>query len=180
MIYLLLADGFEEVEALTPVDMLRRSGAQITTVGIGGKEITGARGIKVIADADETMVDIGDMDMLILPGGYPGYENLEKSAFVQKCIDTAVQKNIFIGAICAAPTLLGHKGLLQGKRATCYPGMESGLCGAQVEDRAVCVDGNMITSRSAATALAFSMKLVELYCGETACATLAQQIACED
>lgn len=180
MIYLLLADGFEEVEAFTPVDMLRRSGAQVTTVGIGGREIVGARGIKVIADTVDTAVDLSDMDMLILPGGYPGYENLEKSSFVQNAIDLAVKKDIYLAAICAAPTLLGHKGVLKGKTATCYPGMEDGLVDARVSSAAVCVDGKIITSRSAATALAFALKLVELYCGTHACKTLRQQIVCED
>ena len=119
------------------------------------------------------------MDLLILPGGYPGYENLERSDFVQQAIDTAVEKNIPVAAICAAPTLLGHKGLLKGKRATCYPGMEEGLVDAIVTTDAVCVDGNFITSRSAATALEFSLVLVEQYCGTEAKNRLMQQIVCE-
>lgn len=179
MVYLLFANGFEEVEAFTPVDLLRRCGAEVTTVGIGGREILGARGVKVIADTVDTAVDLSDMDLLILPGGYPGYENLENSAFVQQAIDLAVEKNILLAAICAAPTLLGHKGLLKGKIATCYPGMEAGLEGAEVSTAPVCVDGKIITSRSAATALAFSLALVQLYCGAEAKTTLMQQIACE-
>ncbi len=180
MVYLLLANGFEEVEALTPVDMLRRVGVGVTTVGIGDQEIVGARGVKVIADIAESDAVIDDMEMLILPGGYPGYENLEKSAFVQQCIDKAVQKDVYIAAICAAPTLLGHKGLLKGRVATCYPGMEDGLVDACPVKQAVCVDGKYITSRSAATALEFSLTLVELLCGRAQRDVLCQQIACED
>ena len=117
------------------------------------------------------------MDLLILPGGYPGYVHLEESAFVQTAIDKAVSKGVLIGAICAAPTILGHKGLLAGKVATCYPGMEEGLIGAVHSVDDVCVDGNFITSRSAATALEFALKLTELYCGIAAKETLQQQIA---
>ena len=179
MVYLLLANGFEEVEAFTPVDLLRRCGAKVTTIGIGGKEIIGARDIKVIADITDAQAELQDMDLLILPGGYPGYENLEKSDFVQQAIEMAVEKNIPVAAICAAPTLLGHKGLLKGKRATCYPGMEEGLVDAIVTTDAVCVDGNFITSRSAATALEFSLVLVEQYCGTEAKNRLMQQIVCE-
>ncbi len=180
MVYLLLANGFEEIEALTPVDLLRRCGAAVTTVGIGGKEIVGARGVTVIADRTDAEGMPEDMDLLILPGGYPGYVNLEASAFVQNMIDLAVEKNILIGAICAAPTLLGHKGLLQGKKATCYPGMEDGLVGAKVSADHVCVDGMIVTSRSAATALEFALTLVELYCGAAARIKLAQEIVCEE
>ena len=179
MVYVLLADGFEEVEALTPVDILRRCGAQVTTVGIGGREICGARGVKVIADTTETDAAVSDMDLLILPGGYPGYVHLEESNFVQNLIDIAVEKGIMIAAICAAPTILGHKGLLQGRTATCYPGMEDGLVGATVSAEAVCVDGPFITSRSAATAMDFSLALARLYCGTQRANDVAQQIVYE-
>lgn len=177
MVYVLLANGFEEVEALTPVDMLRRCGTEVTLVGVGGKEIVGARGVKVVADTVESIGD--DIEMLILPGGYPGYENLEKSSFVHSAIDAAMQKDCYIAAICGAPSVLGHKGLLQGKKACCYPGMEDTLLGAKVCYDAVSVDGKIITSRAAATAMDFAMTLVELLCGKQQAQTLAAQIVLE-
>lgn len=177
MVYVLLANGFEEIEALTPVDMLRRCGVEVTLVGVGGKEIVGARGVKVVVDTVESIGD--DIEMLILPGGYPGYENLEKSAFVQSAIDAAVQKDCYIAAICGAPSVLGHKGLLRGKKACCYPGMEDTLLGANVSFDTVCVDGKFVTSRAAATAMDFAMTLVELLCGKEKADTLATQIVLE-
>lgn len=179
MVYLMLADGFEEVEALTPVDLLRRSGVEVITVGIGGKEIVGARGVKVVADTTETEVQVGEMDMLILPGGYPGYENLDKSVFVHRLIDAALAQKAYVAAICGAPSILGKRGDLQGKRACCYPGMEETLEGALVSYDKVCVDGGIITSRSAATAMEFAMTLVELLCGKQQRGTLAAQIVLE-
>ncbi len=179
MLYLLLADGFEEVEALTPVDLLRRSGVEVVTVGIGGREITGARGVKVVADTVESEVNATAFDMLILPGGYPGYENLDKSAFTHAMIDAAHRCGAYIAAICGAPSILGKRGDLQGKTACCYPGMEDTLAGAKVSYERVCVDGKIITSRSAATAMDFAMTLVELLCGKEQRNTLASQIVLE-
>lgn len=178
MVYVLLADGFEEVEALTPVDMLRRAGADVKTVGIGGRRIVGARGIPVVADLDENEVNPADMQLLILPGGNPGYVNLENSEFVQGLLASALQnEKCRIAAICAAPTLLGHLGALKNKTATCYPGMEGELDGAVLSDAPVCVDGRIITSRSAATAMEFALTLTELLQGAEARQILQQQIA---
>ena len=179
MVYLLLADGFEEVEALTPVDLLRRSGVEVITVGIGGLEIVGARGVKVIADTADRDVQMEKMDMLILPGGYPGYENLDRSPIVHRFIDAALQQGAMVAAICGAPSILGGRGDLKGKRACCYPGMEDTLKGAEVCFEPVCVDDKFITSRSAATAMDFAMTLVELLCGKQQRDTLAAQIVLE-
>ncbi len=178
-VLLLLADGFEEVEAFTPVDMLRRSGVEVITVGIGAREVVGARGVKVIADIEDKCFANEAFDMLILPGGYPGYENLDKSDFTHKMIDIAKQSEAYIAAICGAPSILGKRGELQGKKACCYPSMEETLLGARVHFEKVCVDGNIITSRSAATAMDFSMTLVELLCGKEQKETLAAQIVLE-
>lgn len=178
-VYLLLADGFEEVEAFAPVDLLRRSGVEVVTVGIGGREVVGARGVKVIADKQDSEILDSAFDMLILPGGYPGYENLYKSDFVHTMIDTALQNGAFVAAICGAPSILGKRGDLKGKKACCYPGMEQTLCGANVSFDKVCVDGNIITSRSAATAMDFALTLVELLCGEAQRTTLSAQIVWE-
>ena len=179
MVYLMLANGFEEVEALTPVDLLRRSGVEVLTVGIGGKEIVGARGVKVVADISEAEVEKDGMDMLILPGGYPGYDNLDKSPFVHRLIDAALEKNAYIAAICGAPSILGKRGLLNGKTACCYPGMEKTMEGAEVSFEKVSIDGRIITSRSAATAMDFAMTLVEMLCGREQRNTLASQIVLE-
>ncbi|MCM1507281.1 MAG: DJ-1/PfpI family protein [Ruminococcus flavefaciens] len=162
MIYVFLAEGFEETEALAPVDLLRRSGKKVVTVGVGGQTIKGSHGIPVVADttAEEITLD-GNLEMIVLPGGMPGTLNLEKSDCVQKAIDYCIQNNRFIGAICAAPSILGHKGLLRGKKAVCYTGFESQLEGAVIGDGAVAEDGIFITARGAGVAIEFGLKLVE-------------------
>ena len=115
MVYVFLANGFEECEALAPVDILRRGGIKVSTVGVGGSEITGAHGIRVCCDTGENEIKESDMQAVILPGGMPGTINLEKSAAVQNALDYAAERGLIIGAICAAPSVLGHKGLLKGK-----------------------------------------------------------------
>lgn len=162
MIYVFLADGFEETEALAPVDLLRRAGKNVVTIGVGDNIIRGSHGIPVIADtiAQEIRLD-EELEMIVLPGGMPGTLNLEKSEYVQKAIDYCVQNNRFIGAICAAPSILGHKGLLRGKKAVCYTGFETQLDGAVVGDGAVETDGIFITARGAGVAVEFGLKLVE-------------------
>ncbi|HIZ56077.1 MAG TPA: DJ-1/PfpI family protein [Firmicutes bacterium] len=167
MIYLFLADGFEEVEALTPADYLRRCGAELKTVAIGtsGRMVTGSHGISVEADLSEQDVNLEQMEMLILPGGMPGTLHLEQSPVVQQAIEYAVRYDLYIGAICAAPSILGHCGLLQGKRATAYPGFEKDLLGAEVTGLPVCRDGKIITSRGAGTAGEFAFALAEALYG---------------
>ena len=139
MIYVFLANGFEEVEALAPVDMLRRAKQEVTTVGVTGKIVTGSHHIPVTADITAEELQIGgDMDMIVLPGGMPGTLNEEASPVVQAVIDYCVANDRWIGAICAAPSILGHKGVLNGKTATCYTGFEKELTGAEIgKDTAV-------------------------------------------
>ncbi len=164
MIYLFLADGFEEIEALTPVDILRRSGKDITTVGVSGKTVTGAHGITVTADVTINGVspDPDNVDMLILPGGMPGTKNLGSCEKLNSLLRNAFSAGKYIAAICAAPSIPGQLGLLEGKRATCYPGFEKYLSGAVCTEDRVVVDGNMITSRGMGTALDFALTLVSL------------------
>lgn len=176
MIYLFLADGFEEIEALTPVDILRRAGKQVTTVGIGGKSITGSHGITVLADAADTDLALTDADMIILPGGMPGTLNLDASPVVHTAIDAALESGAYIAAICAAPTILGRRGLLSGKKATCYPGMEDDLKGAILADSTVAQDGKFITAAGMGAALPFALKLVEILCGADAAKKLATAV----
>ena len=159
MVYLFLADGFEEVEALTPVDVLRRAGVEVTTVGIGGTTVRGSHGILVQADAAETDVTTDDLTAVILPGGMPGTLNLDASDTVRRLLSAAVARQAVIGAICAAPSVLGHQGILQGKRATCFPGFESELAGATVLPDIVVTDGRIITAKGAGAALPFALAL---------------------
>ena len=165
MIYLFLANGFEEVEALTPLDYLRRCELPVKTVAVGNRLVTGSHKITVTADLLISEVRPEDAQMIILPGGMPGTLNLEQSTKVQEMIDYCAENGRWIAAICAAPSILGHKGLLHGKRATCYVGFEDQLEGAQYTGAPVEADGNIITSRGAGTANQFAFRLVEALCG---------------
>lgn len=161
MIYMFLADGFEEVEALCPLDILRRAGLEVTTVGIGKDTIIGAHGITVQADIPDVMYRDSSPDMIILPGGMPGSSNLDESKTVDAALRAAARKGAYLCAICAAPMVLGKRGYLNGKRAVCYPGFEQHLEGATVsETETVVRDGNMITAKGMGVALEFGLELV--------------------
>ena len=166
MIYVCLAEGFEETEAITPIDLLRRAGAQVTVVGVTGKTVTGSHGIPVVADKEIGEIDGSDVELVVLPGGMPGTLNLENSEGVQRLIDTAARQGALLGAICAAPSILGHKGLLNGKTAVCFPGFAKDLTGAVPGTEETVRDGNIITSRGAGSAVSFGLKLVEALYGE--------------
>ena len=167
MIYLLLVDGFEEIEALTPVDVLRRCGAEVVTVGVDGKIAVGAHNIPVECDILFEEIKKENMEMLVLPGG-PGHTAL-KTEKVRELIRYADNKDIYIASICAAPSVVGEMGLLEGREATCFPGFEQELKGADVLDMKVVTDGNYITAKGAGAAGEFAFKLAELVCGlETA------------
>lgn len=162
MVYLFMADGFEEVEGLTVVDILRRAGIELRTVSImGRRNVTGSHQIEVMADMVIEEIQ-EDARMLILPGGMPGTLNLKAHEGLNQLIDKQAQTGGYLAAICAAPTVYGEKGLLKGRKAVCYPGMESGLVGAEVLYENVVADGNIITSRGLGTAIDFALKLVEI------------------
>lgn len=161
MIYVFLAKGFEELEALTPVDVLRRAGIEVKTVGVTGKRVTGSHGISVNCDITINDAVFYDLDGIILPGGMPGTTNLEENDTVHKFIDYAVQNNKIIGAICAAPMILGHKGLLRGKNAVCYTGFEKELTGAHILDRPAVRDENIVTGWGAGGAFEFALLYLE-------------------
>ena len=167
MIYVFLAEGFEEVEAITPIDLLRRAGFKVITVGVTGKVVTGARGIPVTADITAENLSTDGLEMIVLPGGMPGTKNLAASPEVNSMIDYCVKNDIYTAAICAAPTILGNLGLLKGRRATCYPGMEEQLIGAEKVTDRVAVDGKFITSRGAGTAVDFSYALIDALGGNS-------------
>lgn len=167
MIYLFLADGFEEIEALTPVDVIRRAGLQITTVAVGNSRIvTGAHGISVVADVSKDELNDFEPDAIILPGGMPGTTNLEESAEVINAIHLAMQNNSLVCAICAAPSILGIMGYLKGKNATCFPGFEEYLDGATYTNERVVVDGNIITAKGMGCAAEFALAIVEALLGK--------------
>ena len=161
MVYCFLADGFEEVEAIAPVDMLRRAGIEVKTVGVTGEVIASSHNIKVVPDISLSDVVLDDnVEAVILPGGLPGATNLEESPEVQKAIDFAVENDKFVCAICAAPQILGHKGLLKGREAIAYPGFESELEGAVISEKHVAVDGKFITAKGAGVATEFGLMIV--------------------
>ncbi|WP_312645196.1 DJ-1 family glyoxalase III [Hydrogenoanaerobacterium sp.] len=161
MIYVFIADGFEEIEALTVVDILRRAELTVQMVGVSSKTVRGAHGISVLCDILDSQTDLADIEMIVLPGGMPGTLNLEKSPVVQAFIQYAVERGLPIGAICAAPSILGHLGLLDHKTITCYPGFESQMPLANYTGSACEQDGNIITGSGAGTAMEFALKLVE-------------------
>ena len=179
MIALLLADGFEEIEALTPVDLLRRAGLDVKTIAVNGSCATGSHGITVKCDLNCEEADLSDISMAIFPGGMPGSTNLDASPFTDKVIDAVQKNNGRLAAICAAPLVLGRRGLLKGKKATCYPGFEKELVGATVVNESVVTDGNITTARGMGVALAFAKELVYLLVGKEAADKISTAI-CEE
>ena len=175
-VYVLLAEGFEEIEALTPVDLLRRAGTEVVMVSTGDDLIvTGARKISVKADillSDFEIENLMDADVVVLPGGMPGTTNLKENSAVRSLVNAYFDNQKNIAAICAAPTVFGSMGLLRGKLATCYPGLEAGLEGAVWSEGTVVVDKNgddglIITSRGVGTAIDFALKLLEILYDKT-------------
>ena len=179
MVLVFLANGFEETEAIAPIDILRRNGQKVVTVGIGEEIITSAHGVTVVPDITEVDISMSDeIDMIVLPGGMPGTLNLEKSRTVQDAIDFCAANGKYIGAICAAPSIIGRKGLLKGRKATCFPGFEDFLEGAQFTGAPVEHDGNIITARGAGVALEFGLKLVEALSGKPASDKIHEAMRC--
>lgn len=164
--YVFFAEGFEEIEAVTVVDVLRRAGLKITMVSMTGSlEVRGAHQIPVVTDELFEYVDHQGADILILPGGMPGTKNLAASPKLGALLKKYNAEGKWVTAICAAPSILGGLGILQGKNATSYPGYEPQLEGATISHAPVVQDGNIITSRGAGTALEFALKLVEISVG---------------
>jgi len=162
MVYVFIAHGFEEIEAFTVVDVLRRADIETIMAGVGSKTVTGAHGITVHCDIAEREINMRAADMIVLPGGIPGTTNLAKSVVVEKCIEYALAKDMFIAAICAAPSILGNKNRLDGKRVTCYPKFSDQLGKANYTAASVEVDGKIITANGAGSSMEFALKLVEV------------------
>ena len=155
------ADGVEEIESITVVDLLRRASIETVMVSITGKkEVTGSHGITIQTDKLIEEINPSTMSMLILPGGMPGTKNLENCEMLKNYLKEFNQKDKYIADICAAPSILGHLGILQGKKACAYPGYEKDLLGAKVTENKAVVDGNVITSRGAGTAFYFALAII--------------------
>jgi len=177
--FVFLADGFEEIEAIAAIDILRRANIEVTTISIStSKEVQGAHGIIVIADCLFTDADFTQNDLLYLPGGMPGTKNLDAHDRLKNLLIKQVEQGEKIAAICAAPSILGKMGLLEGKEAICYPGFENQLFGATLSEAKVVKSGTIITAKGAGVAIEFALKLVEELKGKAIAEKIAMSICC--
>ena len=177
MVYMFLGTGFEETEAIAPLDLLRRAGVQVLSVGVNGKTVYGGHGIGIEADIELSEMDLTDLEMIILPGGLGGVASVRASEKAMEALKFAWENGKFVAAICAGPTVLADLGITDGKNATCYPGCESGMGSANmIADAASVRDGRLITGTSAGCAVKFGLALVEALRGEAVAKTIAQQI----
>lgn len=177
MIYMLLGTGFEETEAIAPLDLLRRAGLSVSTVGINGKTIYGSHGIGVEADLQLHQMDLTDLDMIILPGGLRGVASIQASEAALEAVRFAWENGKYVAAICAAPTILAGLGITDGRNATCYPGCEENMGKARMVPNAAAVtDGRLITGTSAGCAIPFALALIAALKGQQAADAIAQQI----
>lgn len=174
MIYMLLVDGFEEIEALETLDIMRRAGLDVATVGLNSEVVSGAHNIKVFSDISFDAVDENAMEMLILPGG-PGHTALDDER-VYSLIDNCVENDKYIAAICAAPSIVGKRGIAEGKKVTCFPGFEQYMLGADVTGAKLEHDGKLITAKGAGAAADFGFEIVEVFKGTDAKNTLKAQM----
>lgn len=177
MVYMLLGTGFEEIEAVAPLDLLRRAGISVLTVGIGGKTVRGSHGIPIEADITLGEMDPTDMEMIVLPGGLGGVTSVRACPEALEALRFAWENGKFVAAICAGPTVLADLGITDGKRATCFPGCESGMGSAVMVPEVSCVrDDRLITGTSAGCAVPFGLMLVAALRGQEAADTVAEQI----
>lgn len=177
MVYILLGTGFEEIEALAPVDLLRRAGIEVTTVGLNGKIVYGSHRIGVQADITIDELDISDAEMIVLPGGLGGVASIRGCSKALEAVKAVAAAGKYVAAICAGPTVLADLGLLTGINATCYPGQIPNMKDALVVENAACVtDGKIITGTSAGTAVPFALALIEALKGAEAAGAIAEQI----
>ena len=172
------AQGFEEVEAIAALDVIRRAGIEIKTVGVGDKSVTGSHGITVICDDIDSDITVDGIDGVILPGGMPGTTNLYGCNKVHEVIDYCAGNGKLLSAICAAPLILGRKGLLEGKNAVCFPGFEEELKGAFISENFVCTDGNVITAKGMGSAVNFGLAIVAYFKGQVFADTLKASLQC--
>ena len=171
------AEGFEEIEALTVVDLCRRAGIDTQMISVTGQQlVTGSHKITVAMDAGFNDVDFDQLDMIVLPGGMPGTKNLEAHDGLMAQVDAFYKAGKGVAAICAAPSILGHRGILKGRKACSYPGFEKELEGANVVYDNVAVSDHVITSRGMGCAIDFSLAIIEALCGKEVAEKLAEAI----
>ena len=176
-VYVFLADGFETVEALAPVDVMRRAGLDVVTVSImGRKEVLSAQSVTILADEIYENLAFDDADALVLPGGGVGTDNLSAHSPLRALLVDACSRGVLVAAICAAPMVFGRMGILEGRKATCYPGCEGDLFGATYTAAAVEQDGNIITGCGPGVSFDFGFAIVERLCGSEVVATLRSQM----
>ena len=171
-----LAEGFEEIEAITIIDVLRRADVDLTTCFLHNNPVKGASGVRITADRSLEGIVAADFDMICLPGGMPGAAHLKEDERVLSVAKAIVASGGYAAAICAAPMVLGHAGLLHNKKATCYPGFEKQLTGATLTNERVVADGQIITGNGPGAALPFALKLVELLAGGATASKLREQM----
>ena len=176
MVYVMLGTGFEEIEALAPVDLLRRAGVDVMTVGINGKTVYGGHNIGVEADILIDEMDLTEMEMIVLPGGLGGVASIRASAETLNAVRFAYENGCYVAAICAGPTVLADLGITDGKNATCYPGQKGNMGSAVLEDVAAVRDGKIITGASAGCAVEFALALIEALKGSQTAQVIRNQI----
>ena len=177
MVYVLLGTGFEEVEAIAPIDLMRRAGVEVLTVGIGGKTVYGGHGIGVEADITLEEMDLTNLEMIVLPGGLGGVASIRASRAAMDAVAFAAENRRYVAAICAGPTVLADLGITDSRKVTCYPGCEEKMGAAECIPNEACIqDGNVITGTSAGCAVAFGLKLIAALKGEDVAKTVAEQI----
>ena len=176
MVYVLLGTGFEEVEAIAPVDLLRRAGIDVLTVGVDGKTVTGSHGIAVEADITLEQMDLTDLEMIVLPGGLGGVATARGSQAALDALTFAHENGKFVAAICAGPTVLAELGIIGSRQAVCYPGCEGGMGEASIQEAACVTDGKLITGASAGCAIPFALALIEALKGKEEACRIEKQI----
>ena len=176
MVYMLLGTGFEETEAITPLDLLRRAGVEVATVGLNGNVVYGGHGIGITADVEPDQMDLNSMEMIILPGGLGGVASIRASSKAIDAIRFAYENNKYVAAICAGPTILASLGITDSKNVTCYPGCEAQMGSAVMQNQAAVTDGKVITGTSAGCAIPFGLHLIAALKGTDAAEAIARQI----
>ena len=176
MVYVLLGTGFEEVETIAPVDLLRRAGIPVLTVGVDGKTVAGGHGIRVEADITLEQMDLTELEMIVLPGGLGGVATARGSQAALDALTFAYENDKYVAAICAGPTVLAELGIIGSRKATCYPGCEGGMGNAVMQECACVTDGKLITGASAGCAIPFGLALIEALKGKEEAERIAKQI----
>ena len=176
MVYMLLGTGFEETEAIAPLDLLRRAGVEVLTVGLNGKVIRGSHGIRVEADIEICDMDLNNLEMIILPGGLGGVASIRACQAAMDAVSFAWQRGKYTAAICAGPTVLADLGITDGRKATCYPGCEGQMGSAVMVNAAAVTDGKLITGTSAGCAVPFGLALITALKGQEEADRIARQI----